>query len=227
VQTSEHPPPLQRCGLTRRPRAPRGRPSPSSHSDSPTPRCWARTREPGRPSPSASRRAAPGQRVADMDPHAIHVVLARPPRRRVARGEVVGGEIGERVLSGLEPLVQVGHGSTLATRKVPKQGPAHTCSEIESSPIRGIRVAAVCEKVHHRGSRADPRHTRSRRPAAAARATEGDAARQLSFLRFPASQGSFRSRLPAVLTALDNGQRSPRKLLAAVVRRLALALKRA
>jgi hypothetical protein len=30
-----------------------------------------------------------------------------------------------------------------------------------------------------------------------------------------------------VLTALDNGQRSPRKLLAAVVRRLALTLKRA
>jgi hypothetical protein len=51
--------------------------------------------------------------------------------------------------------------------------------ESRVSPIRGIRMASVCEKVRPWGSRAAPWRPGSRRPAASALRPRGDAARQL------------------------------------------------
>src|SRR5215208_3186434 len=77
------------------------------------------------------------ERLADVDADAVHLVLARPPRGMAAGGEVVGGEVRERVLGGLEPFIQVGHGPTLAS----PPAPVHVARPLETSARRASSYA--------------------------------------------------------------------------------------
>jgi hypothetical protein len=163
-------------------RVPRGRPSPSSHNDSPTPRSWALTRAPGQPFPLASGRA--GQR----EPRACGERESRRgtsrPRsaaaRVVAGSEAVGGEVQERVLGGLEPFVQVGHDPTVA--------PGHARLRLvrdlhQAGARRGVGSHGVAPRVRAGAPSARPRAGAVRTADLVARAERpNDALRELLLL---------------------------------------------